>query len=373
MGDYYEHYLKKDVLLLADVFEKVIDTHSKYYGLDPCHYFSSFGLSWDRIIKMIGVKLEKISDIYKYLFTEKGLKGGISYIAKRYAKANNKYMNDYEPKNLSTFVTYPNMNNFHDGAMSEFLPYGRFKWLKDVDGFDVNSVSEKSPIGHFLEVNIEYADELYELHKDYLLAPEKLDVSSDMLLKYCKKIADKYEIKIIDVKTLVPHLGNKTKYVLHYKNLRLYLYLGMKLNKVRRVLKFKWSDWMKKYIDFDAEKEKNVANDFEKDCFKLMINFVYGKTMENLRKRINMRLVNNAEDILKNTSKPTYITHKIFGKNYAAIHEIKPVLILNKPIFDGLTALELSKWLTYGFHYNFIKKSLMLNCYLLTQTVLLMK
>ena len=95
--------------------------------------------------------------------------------------------------------------------------------------------------------------------------------------------------------------------------------------------------------------------------------------LENLRKRINMRLVNNAEDILKYTSKPICITHKIFGKNYAAIHETKPVLILNQPIFDGLTALELSKWLTYGFHYNFIKKSLMLNCYLLTQTVLLMK
>ena len=99
MGDYHDHYLKKDVLLLADVFEKFIDTCLKFYGLDPCHYFSSPGLSWDAMLKMTGVKLEKISDIDKYLFIEKGLSGGNSYIATRYAKANNKYMNGYDPEN----------------------------------------------------------------------------------------------------------------------------------------------------------------------------------------------------------------------------------------------------------------------------------
>ena len=89
---------------------------------------------------------------------------------------------------------------------------------------------------------------------------------------------------------------------------------------------------------------------------KLMINSVYSKTMENLRKRINVRLINNEKDFLKCTSKPTHITHKIFGKNYAAIHQIKPVLTLNKPIYVGFTVLELNKWLMYNFHYNFIKK-----------------
>ena len=104
-GDYHNHYLKKDVLLLADVFEKFIDTCLKFYGLDPCHYFSSPGLSWDAMLKMTGVKLEKISDIDKYLLIEKGLRGGISYIAKRYPKANNKYMNDYDSKKPATFIT----------------------------------------------------------------------------------------------------------------------------------------------------------------------------------------------------------------------------------------------------------------------------
>ena len=136
----------------------------------------------------------------------------------------------------------------------------------------------------------------------------------------------------------------------------------MKLTKIHRVLKFKQSNWMKKYIEFSTEKRTNATNSLEKDFFKLMTNSVYGKIMENLRKRINVRLVNNKKDFLEYSSRPTYITHRIFGKSYAAINEIKPVLKLNKPIYVGFPVLELSRCLMYDFHY-----------YLLTRTVLLMK
>ena len=120
----------------------------------------------------------------KYLFIEKGLRGRISYIAKRYAKANNKYINDYDPKKPSTFISCLDMNNLYGWAVSEYLPCGRFKWLKNIDKFDVMSVSEKNSIGYFLEVDLEYPDELHELHNDFPLAPEKLAVFSDMLSKY---------------------------------------------------------------------------------------------------------------------------------------------------------------------------------------------
>ena len=178
-----------------------------------------------------------------------------------------------------------------------------------------------------------------------------------MLSKYCKEIADKYKIKVGDVKKLISNSGNKTKYVLHYRNLQLYLSLGMRLTKIHRILKFKQSDWMKRYVDFNTEKRKNANNDFGKDFFKLMINSVYGKTMGNLRKRIKVRLVSNENDFLGYTSKPTNITHKIFDKDYAAIHEIKLILILNKPVYVGFTVLEFRKWMMYHFHYNFIKKN----------------
>ena len=279
MSDYHDHYLKKDVSLLADVFEKFIKTFLKYYELDPCHYFSSPGLSWDAMLKMTDVKLEKIPDIDKYLFIEKGSRGGISCISKRYAKANNNYMSDYDSNKPSTFISCLDKINLYGWSMSEYLPYGEFEWLENFDEFDVNSINEKSEIGYFLEVDLEYPDELHELHNDYPLAPEKLAVTNDMLSKYCKEIADKYDIKVGDVKKLIANLGNKTKYVLHYRNLQLYFSLGIKLTKIHRALKFKQSDWMKKYADFNTEKRKNATNDFEKDFFKLMINFVYGKTM----------------------------------------------------------------------------------------------
>ena len=143
MAAYHNHYLKKYVLLLADVFDKFIVTSLKFYELDPYHYFSSPGLSWDAMLKMTGIKLAKISDIDKYLFIEKGSRGGISYIAKIYAKANNKYMIDYDPEKSSTFITYLDKNNLYGWAMIEYLPY-EFEWLENIDEFDINSIREKS-------------------------------------------------------------------------------------------------------------------------------------------------------------------------------------------------------------------------------------
>ena len=159
--------------------------------------------------------------------------------------------------------------------------------------FCLNSVEENSSIGYILEVDIEYPSELHKLHNDYPLGPE---INQNMLPKYCCNIADKYGIKIGGVDKLVPNLGNKSKYVVHYRYLQLYLSLGMKLTKILRILKFKQSDWLKKYIDFNTGKRENAANSFEKDFFKLMNNSVFGKTMENFRKRISVKLVNNSKD-----------------------------------------------------------------------------
>ena len=131
--------------------------------------------------------------------------------------------------------------------MSSSLPYGGFKWLKNIDKFDVNSIGENNPIGYILQVDIKHPEKLHILHNDYSLAPENLTITYGMLSNYCKNVADEYRIKVSHVKKLIPNLGDKTDYVLHYKNLELYLSLGIKLTKIHRVLKFKQSDWMKKF------------------------------------------------------------------------------------------------------------------------------
>ena len=207
-----------------------------------------------------------------------------------------------------------------------------------------------------LELDLEYNKNLHELHNDYLVAPEKVKVSNDMLSGYCKKIAEKYNISIGLVSKLIPTLRDKKEYVLHYRNLQLYLDLGLKIKKVHRVLKFDQSPWLKQYIDFNTEKRKHAKNSFEKDFFKLMNNSVFGKTMENLRKWVDVRLVTNEKKLDKLTSKPTYVSSKIFNENLMAVHKVKETLTLNRPAYVGMCILDLSKMLMYDFHYNYIKK-----------------
>ena len=207
-----------------------------------------------------------------------------------------------------------------------------------------------------LEVDLEYPKELHDLHNDYPVAPERITVNEEMLSKYCKEIANKYKIKVGLVNKLIPTLRNKVQYVLHYRNLQLYMDLGLKVTKVHRTLRFNQSPWLKQYIDFNTEKRKYASTSFEKDFFKLMNNSVFGRTMENLRKRVDVRLVTDKDQLAKWTSKPTYVSSKIFNENLVAVHKLKEKLTLNRPAYIGMCILDLSKTLMYEFHYDYIKK-----------------
>ena len=241
--------------------------------------------------------------------------------------------------------------------MSQYLPTGGFRWMtqKQIDKIDLAKYKDESKKGLILEVDLEYPEELHDLHNDYPLAAEKVRVTEDMLSDYCKRIADKYSISTGLVSKLIPTLSKKENYVLHYRNLQLYIDLGLKVTKVHRVLEFNQSPWLKQYIDFNTEKRKNAKNAFEKDFFKLMNNSVFGKTMENIRKRVDVRLVTDEKKLLKLTSKPTYVSSKIFDENLVAVHKIKETLTLNRPAYVGMCILDLSKTLMYDFHYNYIK------------------
>ena len=170
-----------------------------------------------------------------------------------------------------------------------------------------------------------------------------------MLSEHCKKIAEKYNISIGHVNKLIPMLKRKEKYVLHYRNLQLYLDLGLNLTKVRRVLGFDQSPWLKQYIGFNTEKRKQAKNLFEKDFFNFMNNSVFGKTIENLRKRVDVRLVTNEKKLLKLASKPTYVSSKVFNENLVAVHKIKETLTLNRLAYLGMCIFNLSKTLNVRF------------------------
>ena len=173
-----------------------------------------------------------------------------------------------------------------------------------------------------------------------------------MLSRYCKEIAEKYKISIGQVNRLIP---DKKEYVLHYRNLQLYLDLGLKIKKVHRMLEFDQSPWLKQYTDFNTEKRKHARNPFEKDFFQLMNNSVFGKTMEYLRKRVDVRLVTNKKKLLKLISKPTYVSSKIFNENLVAVHKINEALTLNRPAYVDMCILDLNKTLMYDFHYGYVK------------------
>ena len=356
MGEYHNLYLKSDILLLADVFENFRKTCLQYYKLDPCHYFTSPGLSWDAMLKMTNIQLELMTDIDMFQFIEKGMRGGISYIANRYGKANNKYMREYDENAPSKYIMYLDANNLYGWAMSQNLPTGGFKWLteKQINKINLAQYNEDSNKGLILEVDLEYPKELHDLHNDYPLGPEKIKVTDNMLSGYCKKIQSKFKISTGLVHKLIPTLSNKEKYVLHYRNLQLYLDLGLKVNKVHRVLEFNQSPWLKQYINFNTKKRTQAKNSFEKDFSKLMNNSVFGKTMENIRKRVDVRLITDEKKLFKMASKPTYVSSKIFNENLVAVHKIKETLILNRPAYVGMCILDLSKTLMYDFHYNYI-------------------
>ena len=173
-----------------------------------------------------------------------------------------------------------------------------------------------------LEVALDYPERLHEEHNDYSLAPEKIKVRGETLAPRQLKMKNKYDIKAGGINKLIPNLLPKKNYVVHYRNLK-YLSQGLILEKVYKILEFKQSLWMKPYIDFNTQKRKEATNEVNKNLFELLINAVYGKTMENMRKRIKITTTTNQKDFLKYASRPTYIGHKKYGKNLVVIHQKK--------------------------------------------------
>ena len=263
IGDYHDLYLRTDVLLLADVFENFRKTAMATYGLDPAHYLTLPGYSWDCLLKLTNVELELLTDSNMYLFVEKGLRGGISMVSHRHAIANNPQMENYDPEQPTSFLQYLDANNLYGWAMSQPMPTGGFQWVNYTD--QIRETPAAANHGYILEVDLEYPFQLHTAHNDYPLAPEKLKVKAEWMSPYQMDLIRQLNVAGTEVEKLVPNLQPKIRYVLHYRNLQLYLSLGMQLTKVHKVLAFHQTPWMAPYIMKNTQLRTAAKNDFEKD------------------------------------------------------------------------------------------------------------
>ena len=340
VGDYHDLYVKSDTLLLADVFENSRDINIRVYELDSAHFVSLPGLAWQACSKKTNIELEVLTDYDMLLMAEEGIRSGICYSIHQYAKANNKYMKNYNKDEELPYIPYLDANNLYGWAMSKKLPVNGFKWLdsdkiNEINEDFIKNYDENNDKGYIFEVDVKYPKRLHELHSDLPFLSERMEINK------CKK--------------LVCNLFNKKKYVTHINSLKQALNHGLKLKKIHRVIEFNQKEWLKPYIDTNTELRKASKNDFEKDLFKVMNNSVFGKTMENIRKHRDIKLVTTDKKGSKLVSEPNYHTINLISEDLSIIDIKKAKVKMNKPIYLGLSILEISKMLMYELWYDYMK------------------
>ena len=338
LGEYHDLYVRSDTLLLVDIFENFRQSCLKNYELDPAHFVSLPGLAWQACLKKTNVELELLTDYDMVLMVEEGIIGGICHAIQRYAEVNNKYMKDYDRKKKSSYIQYLDANNLYGKATTEKLPVKGFRWMDNISKIDedfVKDYDKNNNKGYILDVDIDYPSKLQNLHSDLPFLPERMVINN--------------------IKTLVCNLNDKKNYIVHINVLKQALDHGLKLRKVHRVIEFEQEAWLKEYIDVNTELRKKATNDFEKDFFKLMNNAVFGKTMDNVRKHRDIKLVKSDKKRNKLVSEPNFHTMKLIDNNLAIIEMKKVKVKMSKPICLGLSILDISKITMYEFWYDYVK------------------
>ena len=338
LDECHDPYVRSDTLLLADIFENFRQSCLTNYELDPAHFVSLPGLAWQACLKKTNVELELLTDDDMLLMVEEGIRGGICHAVQRYAHANNKYVNDYDRKKKSSYIQYLDANNLYGKAMTEKLPVRGFRWMEDISKIDEDFgkvYNKNDNKGYILDVDVDYPSKLQNLHSDLPFLPERMVINN--------------------TKRLVCNLNDKKNYIVHINVLKQALDHGLKLRKVHRIIEFEQEAWLKEYIDVNTELRKKATNDFEKEFSKLMNNAVFGKTMENVKKHRDIKLVKTDKKRNKLVSEPNFHTMKLIDNNLAIIEMRKVKVKMNKPIYLGLSILGISKITMYEFWYDYVK------------------
>ena len=250
LGDNHDLYVQSDTLLLADMFENFRDMCIKVYELDPAHFVSLTGLTWQACLKKTNIELELLTDYDMLIMIEEGIRGGICHSIHRYAKADNKYMKNYNNNEESSYIEYLDPNNLYGWAMSKKLPVNGFRWLDSDEINEINeefikNYNENGNKGYIFEVDVRYPKRLHDSHSDLPFLPERMEINKS--------------------KKLVCNLFNKKKYVIHVNSLKQALNHGLKFKKIHRIIEFNQKEWLKTYIDMNTKLRKEAKNDFEKD------------------------------------------------------------------------------------------------------------
>ena len=336
LGKYYDLYLKTDVIPLANVFKAFKKVCLDNYGLDPAHFYMAPRSAWKAYLKKTKIRLELLLDPDMLLMFKRGIRGGITQSVHRWAKAKNPYMgSEYTCREPTRYLQYLDANNLYGWAMSQPLPTGGFHWV-DIKPNDVGKLANYSEKGYLLEVEVRYPRELLDYHNN--------------LPFMCRCMV------IGRVEKLIPNLYYKKRYVIRIRALEQAMNHGFVLERIHRGIEFKQPAWMKEYIDFNTKLRTAATSDFEKVFCELMNDAVFGKTMENIRKHRNIKLVTNQEAYLKAVMKPNFKSGVRFGPNLMGCEMGKIKVVMNKPVHLGQAILDLSKIVTYEFHYDYMKQ-----------------
>lgn len=354
-GDYMLNYLQLDVYLLADVFEEFRRMSLEQDGLDPVNYVSLPGLSWDSAFKMTETEVHLLTEEDQYEFFERGIRGGCTFVNKHHLQRNSPDDEDYDPNQPHNELLYIDANNLYGNALSKQLPQSDFEWVKDPVEMErlIQELPEMNINGTFgftAEVDLEIPKELHDLTDDFPLAPEKGKAKCEWLTEYMEGMLDGHRFAATK-KLLLTHLP-KERYVVHFALLQFYMKMGVVVTMVHRIIKYRQASFFEPYISFNSNKRQQASTDFVKDFYKLKNNALFGKTMENVRERMDMRLCNTKKRLITYTSKPLYQRSLYFSESLVGVQLLKDHVKLDKPIYIGQAVLDLSKLEMYQLRYE---------------------
>ena len=370
-GDYMLAYLKLDIVLLADVFEEFRKMSMEQDGLEPVHFVSLPGLSFMSAFKMTHETIHLLQDADLYSFFERGIRGGLTFVNRHRSRNGIFQVNNKTQKKI---IMYIDENNLYGKALSEPLPHSNFHDLTSEEieqlfpsSDSILKINKKDEIGYVFEVDLDYPPSIHDKTEDFPFAPEQGEVGEDMLSPFMKQLfcsvqqerGNKNKYK--PCRKLLLTQFDKQNYVIHYALLQFFLQEGLVLKKIHRVVSFKQKTFLEPYIRFNSERRASAQNAFEKDFYKLKNNSLFGKCMEDVRKRQNYKLVNDEVQMDKLIKSPFFIDRDIITEDIVGVKMMKPKVVLDKPIYIGQAVLDYSKLTMYTLFYKTLKQCPLIN------------